>query len=111
MDDTILRVITAYKRRSLGKRIVKRSPSERLKSRQYYRTHKSRVKFLRQRAKSKSKVYNRTKKLYKRTKPSWSVSKKRTNLAPKPYKPPRPKKPKKPKAYVPKRIKAKPSKE
>ena len=105
MDDLILRIITAFKRKPGIRKIKKRSPIQRLKSRQYYRTHKSRIKFLRSRKKTPAGVYKSTRKLFKRSKPSWAVHKTKI-IHHKPIKPPKPKKrpiPKRPKFHVPKR--------
>lgn len=64
------RVILAYKRR-IVKRRVKRSPSERLKARIYYRRNKVKLKLKRNRYLSRNKIFHKTKKLFKRSVPSW----------------------------------------
>jgi len=80
MHKKILRVILAYKRRFVRK-IKRRSPTQRLKSRLYYRTHKAKIRLQRRRYTAKNKLFSKTRKMFKRSKPSW--------LNPKKSKPPK----------------------
>jgi hypothetical protein len=111
-----LRVVTAYKRRFVRK-VKRRTPGQRLRSRMYYRVHKSKIKLQRRRYRRKNKLFMRSRKLFKRVKPHWlspkkqhQPHKKRVKVQPHPQakrpkkinirKPPRPRVRK---AHVPKR--------
>ena len=78
------RVVLAYKRRTV-KRLKRRTPSDRLKARIYYRRNKTKLKLKRKRYLKRNKVFNKTKKLFKRSSPSWLTKKK--SKAPKLHKP------------------------
>lgn len=82
VKDKILRVIKAYKR-TLSKKLKRRSALDRYKSRQYYRKHKTKIKVQRKKYMKKNKIFMKSRKLFKRTKPSW-VSKKKKFKIPKP---------------------------
>jgi hypothetical protein len=75
MLESIFRVITAYKRRFV-RHVKRRSSSERLKARRYYRVHKAKIKLQRKRYIRKNKLFMRTRKLFKRVKPAWLSPKK-----------------------------------
>lgn len=75
MVESILRVITAYKRR-LVRHLKRRSSAERLKARRYYRVHKTKIKMQRKRYMRKNKLFLRSRKLFKRAKPHWLSPKK-----------------------------------
>ena len=106
MIEIVKRIILAYKR-TFGKKLKKRSAIDRYKARQYYKSHKPRIRLQRRKYNKKNKVYMKSRKLFKRTKPSWMTSRsKPKTFKPKPYKPYKPKKIKatKPgKIYAPKR--------
>ena len=78
------RVVLAYKRR-LVKKLKRRSPTDRLKSRLYYRKNKSKLRIKRNRYLKRSKIFSKSKKLFKRSTPSWL--RKRKPKAPKLHKP------------------------
>lgn len=102
MKEIVARIILAYKRRMV-KTLKRRPAAERYKARQYYRKHKTSIKLRRKRYTSQNKMFLKTRKLFKRTKPSW-LTKSKKYKAPKKSKPTFPKpKSKKPKAYAPKR--------
>ena len=102
--EKVCRVVLAYKRRVVRK-IKKRSPVARFKSRQYYRKHKAILKVQQRRYIKRNKVFLKSRKLFKRTKPHW-MSKKKQKHAPKPhYKKYRSPKPKVKKFHAPKRAK------
>ncbi len=100
MNEKVLRVVIAYKR-SLVRKLKKRSAIQRLKAKQYYRTHKAILKIKRKRAHSINRSFRRTRKLFKRTTPNWLRKKK--PFYPK-FKFRKPKKPTVKKFHVPKRI-------
>jgi len=103
MNEVIKRIILAYKR-TIGRKLKKRSAIDRYKARQYYRTHKSKIKLKRKRYMKKNKVYMKSRKLFKRTKPGWMKSRsKPKTFKPKPYKPKKIKATKPGKLYAPKR--------
>jgi len=79
MIESVMRVVTAYKRRFVRK-LKRRSPAERLKSRRYYRANKNKIRIQRRRYLRKNRLFMRSRKLFKRVKPSW--------LSPKKTKPP-----------------------
>lgn len=107
MKEIIKRVILAYKR-SFSKKLKRRSAIDRYKARQYYRRHKAKIKLHRKQYMKKNKVYNKTRKLFKRTKPAWmSKKKKAPTFKPKLYKPKKIKFKKPGKIYAPKRRTAK----
>ena len=110
MIEKVLRVITAYKRR-LVKKLKRRSPTERMRARQYYRSHKTKIRLQRRRYAKRNKLFMKSRKMFKRTKPSW-MHKRKAPKAPKmrihkPKKSPFKKFQKPRKVYVPKRIKHK----
>ena len=78
------RVILAFKRR-LVRKLKRRSPSERLKSRIYYRKNKTKLKIKRRRYLRRNKTFNKSKKIFKRSVPSWL--RKTKSKAPKIHKP------------------------
>lgn len=108
MLEKVARVIRAYKRR-LVKKLKRRSPVQRMKARQYYKTHKTKIRLQRRRYTKRNKLFLKSRKMFKRTKPTWMVKRK----GPKPPKLHKPKKPvvrkfqKLRKIHVPKRIKHK----
>lgn len=71
----VARVILAYKRR-LVKKVKRRTPLQRLKARQYYKRHKSKIRLQRRRYMLKNRLFTKTRKLFKRTKPGWLYHKK-----------------------------------
>ncbi len=75
MYEKVLRVILAYKRR-LVKRLKRRSPVARMKSRQYYKTHKPKIRLQRRRYIRKNQLFLKSRKMFKRTKPTWMTHKK-----------------------------------
>jgi len=78
------RVVLAYKRRSV--RVLKRrSPAERLRAKLYYRKNKVKLKLKRKRYLKRNKIFSKSKKLFKRTTPSWL--RKTKHKAPKIHKP------------------------
>jgi len=87
MLEKVAAVILAFKRRLL-KHLKKRSPSERLNAKRYYRKHKARIKMQRRRYSLKTKLFRKSKKLFKRTKPKWLHRKKTKAPRPKVYKHP-----------------------
>jgi hypothetical protein len=69
------RVVLAVRRgRPSGAR-ARRTPSDRLKARLYYRKNKVKLKLKRKRYLKKNKIFNKTKKLFKRTRPSFKAPK------------------------------------
>ena len=98
------RVVLAFKRRMI-KKLKRRSPSERLKARLYYRKNKTKLKLRRNRYLKKNKIFNRSKKLFKRTTPSWL--KKTKYKTPTLHKAPKPLKLKKPTVLKPSKPKIK----
>jgi hypothetical protein len=78
------RVVLALKRRTVKKR-VKRTPSQRLKSRLYYRRNKIKLKLKRKRYLKRNNIFSKSKKLFKRSTPSWLNKTK--SKAPKLHKP------------------------
>jgi hypothetical protein len=78
------RVVLAYKRRTV-KKLNKRTPTQRLKARLYYRKNKTKLKLKRKRYLKRNNIFNKSKKLFKRSTPSWLSKKK--NKAPKFHKP------------------------
>lgn len=109
MHDRVLRVILAYKRR-LVRKLKRRSPAQRIKQRQYYRTHRASIRLQRRRYLKKNSLFLKSRKLFKRTKPAWLGKKKVKTPKPKIHKPKKPsvkkfqapKKAKPPKARKPK---------
>lgn len=102
MKEIVARIILAYKRR-LTRVLKRRSAIDRYKARQYYRKHKTSIKLRRKRYTKQNKMFLKTRKLFKRTKPSWLTRSKKPKI-PKKSKPTFPKpKAKKSKAYAPKR--------
>lgn len=97
MENLVLRIIEAYKRR-LFKKLKKRSPVERLKARTYYRTHKNKILLNRRRYQHKTSPFKKTKKFFKRTTPSWMHGTKHPH-------PVKPKGPQKAPSYKPKHLK------
>lgn len=75
LHETVLRVILSYKRR-LSRKLKKRSPLSRLKSRAYYTRNKRKIALRRKRYLARNKPFLKTRKLYKRQKPTWMVHKK-----------------------------------
>ena len=75
MRERVGRVILAYKRR-MYKKLKKRSPLDRLKARIYYRKNKTKIKLKRRRYAKRTKLFNKTKKLFQRSKPVWYSKKK-----------------------------------
>jgi len=88
MFKKVYRIIMAYKRQ-MQKKLKRRSPADRLKSRLYYRKNKIKLRIKRRRYIKRTKLYSKTKKLFKRTKPVWYSHKKQKSPSIK--KPPRPK--------------------
>jgi len=87
MNRIVRRVILAYKRRMVRK-LKRRSPLSRIKQRMYYKTHKAKIRLQRRRYMNKNRIFLKSRKLFKRTRPTW--------LAPKKHKQPKPKIHKKP---------------
>jgi hypothetical protein len=81
--EIVKRVIRAYKR-SFVKKLKRRSALDRYKSRLYYRRHKSSIRLQRKLYHRKNKVFLKSRKLFKRTKPTW-MSKKPKVFKPKVY--------------------------
>lgn len=103
MEKLLKRVILAYKR-TFSKKLKRRSAIDRYKSRQYYRRNKSKIKLHRKQYMKRNKTFNKSRKLFKRTKPAWmSKSNKAKTFKPKLYKPKKPKIIKPGKIYAPKR--------
>jgi len=75
MIEKVVRVILAYKRR-LVKKLKRRSPTARIKSRLYYKTHKSKIRLQRRRYTKRNNLFLKSRKMFKRTKPSWMTHKK-----------------------------------
>jgi len=75
MVEKILRVILAYKRRMV-KKLKRRSPIARIKQRQYYKTHLSKIRLQRRRYIKKNSLFLKSRKMFKRTKPAWMTHKK-----------------------------------
>lgn len=92
------RVVMAYKRRTV-RSLRRRTPSERLHARIYYRRNKVKLKLKRKRYLKRNKIFNKAKRMFHRTTPSG------LNLSK--FKPSKPHKPKfkKFKFNVPKRSK------
>jgi hypothetical protein len=87
MKEVIKRIILAYKR-SFSKKLKRRSAIDRYKARQYYRTHRTKIKLHRKQYLKKTKTFAKSRKLFKRTKPSWVTKKsKAKTFKPKHYKP------------------------
>ena len=70
LHEQVLRVILSYKRR-LVRKLKKRKPGARLKSRTYYRKNKRKILLRRKRYLTKNKAFLKSRKLYKRQKPAW----------------------------------------
>ena len=86
MHKRALEVILAYKRKLV--RVLKRQkPGIRIKARQYYRSHRAKLKLQRKRYLKKNKSFLKSRKLFKRTKPAWLVHKKTKQTKPKIMKP------------------------
>jgi len=101
--EKVFRVILSYKKR-LFKKLHKKKPLEKLKRRQYYRTHAPQILQRRKRYLAKNKPFLKTRKLHKRRKPAWMSHKPKTHK----FKVIRPKKRPafKPKAFKPRKIHA-----
>jgi len=97
MENLILRVIEAFKRRSL-KSLKRRSPAERMKSRRYYRSHRNKILLNRRRYKNRTSPFKKTNKLFKRPTPSWMHKRK-------PFQSVKPITHKRPPSYKPKMLK------
>ena len=82
LHEKVLRVILSYKRR-LTRRLKKRSPLDRLKRRTYYNKNKRKIALRRSRYLLRTKPFLKTRKLFKRQKPTWMTRKKNINKAPK----------------------------
>lgn len=77
LTEGVARIILAYKKRV--KQVLKRrSPQQRLKSRLYYRKHKAKIRLQRKKYLRKNKIFMKSRKLFKRTRPSWMTKKPRT---------------------------------
>jgi hypothetical protein len=87
MKEVIKRIILAYKR-SFSKKLKRRSAIDRYKARQYYKTHKTKIRLHRKQYMKKTKTFAKARKLFKRTKPTWAVKRnKARTFKPKIYKP------------------------
>jgi hypothetical protein len=75
MLEKVARILLAYKRQ-LVKKLKKRTPADRLKARLYYRKNKTKIRLKRRRYLKRTNLFNKTKKLFKRTKPVWYAHKK-----------------------------------
>jgi hypothetical protein len=80
--DIIKRVILSYKRRFV-KRLKRRTAIQRYKAKLYYRKHKTKIKLWRKKYLRKNKIFLKTRKLFKRTKPVWLLKRKKRQI----YKP------------------------
>jgi hypothetical protein len=103
MKEIINRIILAYKR-SFSKKLKRRSAIDRYKARQYYKTHRTKIKLHRKQYMKKTKTFAKARKLFKRTKPAWMAKRnKAKTFKPKMYKP-KLFKPKKQSAHKPGKI-------
>jgi len=64
------RVVLAYKRR-LTKIVKRQTPAQRLKARLYYRKNRTKLKIQRRRYLKRTHIFNKARKLFKRSTPSW----------------------------------------